>query len=186
MNKFLLVGLGNPGEKYQDTRHNIGFKIADALCDQYKSDFNSERYAEIATLKIKGRQVFLLKPTTFMNLSGKAVRYYMLLHNIKIENVLIVSDDLHVPFGKIKFKRKGSHGGHNGHRDIIEKLKTSLYPRMKFGIGSNFKASEQSRYVLGHWLDEEERRLADFIKIAVDAITNFCILGIDKTMSEFN
>ena len=121
-----------------------------------------------------------------MNLSGKAVRYYMLLHNIKIENVLIVSDDLHVPFGKIKFKRKGSHGGHNGHRDIIEKLKTSLYPRMKFGIGSNFKASEQSRYVLGHWLDEEERRLADFIKIAVDAITNFCILGIDKTMSEFN
>ena len=144
------------------------------------------KYGELAKLNIKGRQVFFLKPNTFMNLSGMAVRYHLLKHKINKENLLIISDDLHLPFGKIKIKRKGSAGGHNGHNDIIEKLNSSHYPRMKFGIGGNFNIGEQSRYVLSGWSEKEASLLDNFIKIAVDSMINFCILGIDKAMSEFN
>ena len=186
MDKFLLVGLGNPGEKYQENRHNIGFKIADALSIKYNAYFETMKYGDITSFKIKGRSIWLLKPSTFMNLSGNAVRYYLLKHNIKFCNLLIFSDDLHLPFGKIRVKGKGADGGHNGHKDIIEKLSTSSYPRLRFGVGSNFKTGEQSKYVLSDWSEQEIIKLNNFIELAVDAISNFCILGLDSTMSKFN
>ena len=186
MDKFLLVGLGNPGEKYQENRHNIGFKIADSISSKYATSFETMKYGDITSFKIKGRSIWLLKPSTFMNLSGKAVRYYLLKHNIKVCNLLIFSDDLHLPFGKIRIKGKGADGGHNGHKDVIEKLASSNYARLKFGVGSNFNTGEQSNYVLSDWSKQEKSKLNNFIDTSVDAIINFCILGIDNTMSKFN
>tara|TARA_Y100001968_G_C19407300_1_gene744392 strand:- start:327 stop:893 length:567 start_codon:yes stop_codon:yes gene_type:complete len=186
MKKFLLIGLGNPGEKYQNTRHNIGFRIADALSSSFESSFKLERYGYLAQCKIKGHQVFILKPNTFMNLSGKAVRHYIQLKKINLDNILVIADDLHLPFGKIKIRRKGSDGGHNGHKDIIDKISTSNYCRLKFGIGLNFPSGQQSKYVLNSWTEEEERMLTNFINVSVNAIINFCTLGVDQTMAEFN
>ncbi len=186
MHKFLLVGLGNPGEKYQNTRHNIGFKIVDCLSTRFEGTFTKEKYGDVAKFKIKGHQIIVLKPTTFMNLSGKAVRYHLDLNKIKIENVLVASDDLHLPFGSIKIKRKGSDGGHNGHKDIIRVLNTLHYTRLKFGISSDFVIGEQSKYVLNRWSKEEQDVLNNFIETAADAIINFCTLGIDNTMSAYN
>jgi len=186
MDKFLLVGLGNPGEKYQENRHNIGFKIADFISSKYDASFETMKYGDIANFKIKGRIIYLLKPSTFMNLSGNAVRYYLLKNKIKVSNLLIFSDDLHLPFGKIRIRGKGADGGHNGHKDVIEKLSTSCYARLKFGVGNNFNPGEQSKYVLSNWSKEETIELNNFIELAVDAISNFCILGLDSTMSKFN
>ena len=186
MHKFLLIGLGNPGDKYQNTRHNIGFRISDALCVRFESEYQSDKYGDLAQFKIKGHQVFVLKPNTFMNLSGKAVRYYLGLKMININNLLIIADDLHLPFGSIKLRRKGSAGGHNGHQDIINKLHTSNYCRLKFGIGTNFHSGAQSQYVLGEWSQEEKTGLENFINLSVDAIVNFCNLGVDKAMADFN
>ena len=186
MDKFLLVGLGNPGEKYHDTKHNIGFRIANLLVKRFQSDFKLVKYGELAAFKIKGHQIYVLKPSTFMNLSGKAVRYHMLHNKIKLNNLLIFTDDLHLPFGKMRLKSKGSDGGHNGHKDIIEKLSTSDYPRLRFGIGNKFQKGSQSNYVLSDWTDKESIQLDNFIDLAVDAIVNFCILGLDNTMSQFN
>ena len=186
MDKFLLVGLGNPGEKYQENRHNIGFKIADAIAKQHDVSFDNVKHGDLATLKIKARSIFLLKPSTFMNLSGNAVRYHLLTNKIKIKNILIFSDDLHLPFGKIRFRGKGADAGHNGHKDIIDKLGTSNYARLKFGVDNNFKPGQQSRYVLSDWSSEETMKLNDFIDVSVEAISNFCILGLDNTMSKYN
>jgi len=186
MDKFLLVGLGNPGEQYQEHKHNIGFKIADVLAKRFKTPFKIVKHGELSEFKIKGHQIYLLKPATFMNLSGKAVRYHMLDNKIKLTNLLIISDDLHLPFGTIRIKGKGSDGGHNGHKDIIEKLRDSNYPRLRFGIDNKFKKGEQSTYVLSNWSKEERVKINIFIDLAVDAIINFCILGLAPTMSEFN
>ena len=186
MDKFLVVGLGNSGKEYEKTRHNIGFKIVDSLINNFQSSFELAKHGYIAQFKIKGHEVIVLKPTTFMNLSGKAVRYYLLSNKIKIDHLLVISDDLNLPFGKIKIKQKGSHGGHNGHKDIIEKINTSHYSRLKFGIDNNFHAGQQSKYVLNKWSEEEENKLASFVHTSVDAIINFCTLGVDKTMSDFN
>lgn len=186
MDKFLLIGLGNPGQKYLDTRHNIGFRIVDALCERFQSSFELDKYGFLSQFNIKGHQIFVLKPNTFMNLSGKAARYYLQLKKIKIANLLVISDDLHLPFGKIKIRRKGSDGGHNGHKDIIQKLNTSNYCRLKFGIDGNFKAGEQSQYVLNTWTQQEQQMLESFINVGVDAITNFCTLGVDEAMAKFN
>jgi PTH1 family peptidyl-tRNA hydrolase len=186
MEKFLLIGLGNPGEKYYNTRHNIGFRIVEALSSSFESTFILEKHGHLAQCKIKGRQVFILKPNTFMNLSGQAVRYYLKLKKIKLDNLLVIADDLHLPFGTIKIRRKGSDGGHNGHKDIIHKLSTSNYCRLKFGIGLNFKSGQQSNYVLNSWTEEEEKMLTNFINVSVNAIINFCTLGVDQTMAEFN
>ena len=186
MDKFLLVGLGNPGEKYHDTKHNIGFKIANVLVSRFQSDFKPVKYGELAVFKIKGHQIYVLKPSTFMNLSGKAVRHHMLHNKIKLNNLLVFTDDLHLPFGKIRLKGKGSDGGHNGHKDIIEKLSTSDYSRLRFGIDNKFQKGNQSNYVLSNWTGEESIQLDNFIDLAVDAIVNFCILGLDNTMSQFN
>ena len=184
--KYLIIGLGNPGNEYQNTRHNIGFQVLDRLVSLSNTTFSVEKLADVATLKFKGRQLMLVKPNTFMNLSGNAVRYYLLKHKIKVCNLLIFSDDLHLPFGKIRIKGKGAHGGHNGHKDVIEKLATSSYARLKFGVGSNFQIGEQSNYVLSDWSKDEKIKLNNFIDLSVDAIINFCILGIDNTMSKFN
>tara|TARA_B100000902_G_scaffold380564_1_gene416115 strand:+ start:1025 stop:1585 length:561 start_codon:yes stop_codon:yes gene_type:complete len=186
MNRLLVVGLGNPGEKYKETRHNIGFKIMDCLCGDYAGKFTAYKYGDYAKIKIKGKSVHLLKPNTFMNLSGHAVRYYLLKHKIKTRNLLIVADDLHLPFGTIKLKPKGSAGGHNGHKDIINKLDTVLYPRLRFGVGNQFAQGGQSRYVLSNWSIEESLQIDKFINLAVDIISNFCTLGIDATMTEYN
>ena len=186
MDKFLLVGLGNPGEKYQENRHNVGFKIADSLANKYNANFDNVKHGDLTTFKIKGRSIFLLKPSTFMNLSGNAVRYYLLKHKVKITNLLIFSDDLHLPFGKIRFRGKGADGGHNGHKDIIEKLGMSNYARLKFGVDNNFNSGQQSRYVLSDWSSEEKIKLNEFINLSTEAISNFCILGLDDTMSKYN
>ena len=186
MDKFLVVGLGNPGKEYENTRHNIGFKIVDSLTNHFHTSFESAKLGHVAQFKIKGHMVIVLKPTTFMNLSGKAVRYYLLSNKIKINQLLVISDDLNLPFGKIKIKQKGSHGGHNGHKDIITTLNTSHYSRLKFGIDNNFNIGQQSKYVLNAWSEEEENNLEIFINTSVDAIINFCTLGVDKTMSAFN
>ena len=186
MDKFLLVGLGNPGEKYQDTRHNIGFKIIDSLSNKFNTSFNIDKYGHVAKIKIKGHQVFLLKPLTFMNLSGGAVRYHLLKNKIKIENLLIISDDLHLPFGKIKIKGQGTAGGHNGHKDIIQKLGTKCYARLKFGIGNKFNLGDQSKHVLSDFSKEEKLVIFDFINLTLDAMINFCTLGLNKTMTNLN
>ena len=184
--KYLIIGLGNIGKEYENTRHNIGFRIADALTTRYDSCFALERYGFLSQFKIKGRQIFVLKPNTFMNLSGKAVKYYLQLKKIKIDNILVITDDIHLDFGKIKIKRKGSDGGHNGHKDIIDKLATSNYCRLKFGIGCDFNSGHQSRYVLDSWTEEEEKMLTNFIDNSVNSIINFCTLGVDQAMAKFN
>ena len=186
MNKFLVVGLGNPGEEYAGTRHNIGFAILDHLSLKFKSTFNLERYGFITNFKTKGRNIFLLKPSTFMNLSGKSVRFHLAAHKIPMSNLLIISDDLHLAFNTIKLRRKGSDGGHNGHKDIIEKLNSSNYARLKFGIGNNFHKGNQSKYVLEKWSKIELENLNSLVVKASNTIISFCTVGIDNTMKEFN
>ncbi len=186
MKKFLVVGLGNIGENYHYTRHNIGFDIVNYLSRHFESDFEEVKYGSVSRLKIKGHLIIILKPNTFMNLSGKAVQYHLHKNKLTIDNLLIVSDDIHLPFGKIKIKRKGSDGGHNGHKDIINKLNTSNYARLKFGVGNNFSSGSQSKYVLSQWNKEEKEMLESFIKSSTNIIINFCTLGIDKAMSDYN
>ncbi len=186
MNKFLIVGLGNPGKEYEETRHNIGFKILNHLAEQFTASWNNEKHGLISLFQHKGRKIYLLKPSTFMNLSGKAVRYYLAQQNIKIDNMLVVSDDLHLPFGKMKIKRKGSDGGHNGHKDIIEKLNQNNYSRLKFGIGNDFSIGSQSDYVLDQWSETEIELLNNMIIKSSNIIISFCTSGIDQTMKNFN
>ena len=148
MDKFLIVGLGNPGEKYYNTRHNIGFELLDFFCKKHESEFETNRLGQISKISIKGRKVLLLKPNTFMNLSGKSVKYWMLQENIKLKNTLIISDDLNLPLGKIRLRAKGSSGGHNGLENIEKALNSLEYPRLRIGIG-NDKNSNQIDFVLG-------------------------------------
>ena len=186
MKQYLIVGLGNPGSKYNGTRHNIGFDVLDYMGAKFNVDFISERYGLFGSFKLKGRTIFLLKPSTFMNLSGKSVRYHLNQINNNLTNLLVVSDDLHFPFGVIKCRRKGSDGGHNGHKDIISTLQTSDYSRVKFGIGDQFKRGLQSNYVLDRWSDLEKESLKNLIMKTTDLITTFCLEGVDKTMKKFN
>tara|TARA_B100001113_G_C21083478_1_gene611000 strand:- start:382 stop:942 length:561 start_codon:yes stop_codon:yes gene_type:complete len=186
MNKYLIVGLGNPGEEYQGTRHNIGFDIVDDLASKFEAEFRLERFGLISSFSLKGRKVYLLKPSTFMNLSGKAIQHHLKINKININNLFVVSDDLHLPFGTIKCRRKGSDGGHNGHKNIIECLKASSYSRLKFGIGNDFKKGHQSNYVLSPWSNEENIVLMDLIKKSSNFIEDFCLLGIEATMKNNN
>lgn len=186
MDKFLIVGLGNPGLDYQETRHNIGFKIIDYLSVKFNLCFENQKNGLVTSFQYKGRTIILIKPSTFMNLSGKAVRYHLAHHKIKTINMLIISDDLHLPFGTIKLKRKGSDGGHNGHRDIIEKLNSTNYSRLKFGIGNNFLVGQQSKYVLDVWSENESNLLNNLIIKSSEAILSFCALGAEATMKNFN
>jgi PTH1 family peptidyl-tRNA hydrolase len=184
--KFLIVGLGNPGTEYEETRHNIGFKVLDALSGASNLLFTPDRYASKAELRHKGKTFILIKPSTFMNLSGNAVRYWMQKENIPLENVFVITDDLALPFGKIRIRAKGSDGGHNGLSHIQQTLNTGDYARLRFGIGSEFAKGHQVNYVLGTWSEEERKTLNERIKLAADAVISFAHIGIAKTMSEYN
>ena len=186
MKKFLIVGLGNIGDDYANTRHNIGFKILDYLVKQESLVFETQKLGDIATYKFKGRQFMLLKPSTYMNLSGKAVTYWMTKENIPIENLLIITDDLNLPFGTIRLKTKGSDGGHNGLKDIQDKLQTVNYNRFRFGISDAFSKGRQVDYVLGNWSDEENQKLPERLEKSIELIKSFGTAGINITMNTFN
>lgn len=186
MKKFLIVGLGNIGEKYKNTRHNIGFRIVDAFVKEQGEQFTTEKLGDIAKLKIKGKTVIVLKPNTYMNLSGKAVKYWMQKENIQIENLLIVTDDLNIDFGKLRIKGKGSSGGHNGLKDIQTMFNTGAYPRFRFGVGANYARGKQVDFVLNQWTNEEESAMIERIPTCVKAVTSFINSGLSNTMNEFN
>ncbi|SRR5690554_3751402 len=186
MNKFLIVGLGNIGAEYTNTRHNIGFKVLDFFANQEDLNFETVKLGALATCRIKGRQVFLLKPNTYMNLSGKAVQYWMQKENIPLENILIITDDLNLPFGTIRIKGKGSDGGHNGLKNINLILNTQNYARFRFGISDDFKKGQQVNYVLGEWTDEEKTVLKERLEKSSQVIKSFVTAGLAQTMNEFN
>jgi len=186
MSKFLIVGLGNIGEEYAETRHNIGFKIVDALAKEAAIKFSPNRYADVAELKHKGKNLILIKPTTYMNLSGKAVNYWLQSEKIDLENMMVLVDELALPFGKIRIGPKGSDGGHNGLKSIQETLNTANYPRMRFGISNEFNKGAQVNYVLGKWNEEELKTLGDRVKVAGDAVKAFAFIGLQRCMNEYN
>lgn len=187
MDRFLIAGLGNIGDEYEETRHNIGFKILDAFAQKHKAVFNvNRRYGAVAECSLKGRSIILLKPSTYVNLSGKAVRYWLTEGKVPLHHLLVVVDDLALPFGALRLKSQGSDGGHNGLKNIQEILNTNNYPRLRFGIENNFPKGGQVDYVLGCWTTEEEAKLPDFIAKAVDTIESFCLIGIERTMNTYN
>lgn len=184
--KYLIVGLGNIGDEYADTRHNIGFTVADALASNFKSSFEVGRLASVARMSLKGRSLVVIKPTTYMNLSGKAVRYWMQKEDIPNENVLVIADDLALPLGALRLKAKGSDGGHNGLISIIETIETIEFARLRIGIGSDFAKGHQVDYVLGRWTAEETKILIPRIDITVDLVKSFVLMGCERTMNGFN
>lgn len=184
--KYLIVGLGNIGDEYRDTRHNIGFNVLDAFAKASNIVFKDGRYGATADLSLKGRQLVLLKPSTYMNLSGNAVRYWMQQEKVPLENVLIVVDDLALPFGILRLKPKGSDAGHNGLKHIAATLGTENYARLRFGIGNNFPKGAQIDYVLGHFSEEEKQQMGERIDTACEIIKSFCLAGIAITMNQFN
>src|SRR6056300_1430093 len=186
MNKFLIVGLGNIGSEYENTRHNVGFKILDDLAKQQTCEWELKKLAYHTLLRKKGKQFILIKPTTFMNRSGKAVRHWSLKENIPLENILILTDELHLPFGTIRIKTKGSPAGHNGLKDIESQLNTPHYARMRFGIGQEQKAFDQVKFVLDPWDANEQEALPERIELCVEAIFSFGLEGIQNTMNRFN
>jgi PTH1 family peptidyl-tRNA hydrolase len=186
MSKFLIAGLGNIGEEYVGTRHNIGFEILDQLANDSNVKFTGQRYADVAEFKFKGKILVLIKPTTYMNLSGKAINYWMQAEKVPIENMMVIVDDLALPFGKIRIGPKGGDGGHNGLKHIQETLNTASYARMRFGISNEFNKGNQVNYVLGKWNEEELKMLPERIKIASDAIKAFAFAGLQNCMNNYN
>lgn len=186
MKKFLIVGLGNIGDKYENTRHNIGFKILDKLADAKNLTFTDDRLGAVAPFKHKGRSALCLKPSTYMNLSGKAVRYWLEKENIPLENILIITDDINLPFGTIRLKTKGSDGGHNGLKDIQNQLQTTKYNRFRFGVGAEFSKGKQVDYVLGQWNPEEEKLIDERLEKSIALIKSFMFAGTKNTMNQFN
>ncbi len=184
--KYLIVGLGNPGEKYADTRHNTGFKVLDAFAEASDAVFEHKRYADVTKVKFKGRIFVLVKPMTFMNLSGKAVDYWMKKESVDAENTLVIVDDLALPFGTIRLKKNGGDGGHNGLKDIIAVLGHQNFNRLRFGIGDQFRKGTQVDYVLNNWTEDENKILPERIKKMIGAVKNFGTIGIDRTMNFFN
>lgn len=186
MKKYLIVGLGNIGEKYAATRHNIGFKILDEIASKEAVSFESEKLGAIATFKFKGRTFILLKPSTYMNLSGKAVKYWLTKENIPMENLLVICDDLNLPFGAIRVKAKGSDGGHNGLKDTTAVLQTQEYARFRFGVGSEFSKGRQVDFVLGEWDKNELKSLPERLDRSTELIKSFGTAGLNNTMNTFN
>jgi peptidyl-tRNA hydrolase, PTH1 family len=184
--KYLITGLGNPGDEYENTRHNIGFEIIDALADKSGLSFLGKRYAWVTECRFKSNVFILVKPTTYVNLSGKAVNYWMKKHKIPLEQILVVVDDVNLPFGVTRLRKKGGAGGHNGLESINEILGTKQYPRLRFGIGDNYYPGQQADYVLGEWNDEERLRLPELTSKAVEIIKSFAATGIDRTMNKYN
>tara|TARA_B100002003_G_C14020481_1_gene492109 strand:- start:187 stop:816 length:630 start_codon:yes stop_codon:yes gene_type:complete len=186
MKKFLIAGLGNIGPKYENTRHNIGFKILDELAAKQEAVFTTQKLGDIAQFRYKGRTFILLKPSTYMNLSGKAVNYWLQKEKIAVENLLVVTDDLNLPFGTLRLKTKGSDGGHNGLKDIQSQLNTTKYNRFRFGISDQFSKGQQIDYVLGEWSDDENRELPERLKKSAELIESFGTAGVSNTMNSFN
>lgn len=192
MSKFLIAGLGNIGEEYTRTRHNIGFLVAERLAADLNKDetggklFSTDRLVTIHHTRFKGKGVVVIKPTTFMNLSGKAVQYWLQAEKIPVNHLLVVTDDLALPYGTLRMKKSGGAGGHNGLADIIDTLQTENFPRLRFGIGSEFQRGKQVDYVLGEWSEDEQKILNERIDQAVLMIKSFIGIGIDRTMSDFN
>ena len=184
--KYLIVGLGNIGAEYHETRHNIGFMVLDALAKASNIVFKDGRYVATATLSLKGQQLILLKPSTYRNLSGNAVRYWMQQEKIPLENVLIVVDDLALPFGSLRLKGKGSDAGHNGLKHIAATLGTQNYARLRFGIGNDFPKGGQIDYVLGKFSDEDWQQMPERLETAGEIIKSFCLAGLSNTMNQFN
>ncbi len=184
--KYLIVGLGNIGWEYKDTRHNAGFRMVEAFAESINAQFSENRYGAVADGRIKNAQVVLLKPNTFMNLSGNAVRYWMQIEKIPIENLLILVDDISLPFGTLRLRGQGSAGGHNGLKSIESCIQAQNYARLKFGIGSNFARGQQIDYVLGAWDEDEEKHMPELLKTTTDIIASFCLQGLPRTMTQYN
>lgn len=184
--KYLIVGLGNPGSKYTETRHNIGFKVVEAVAKELEGTFRSDKHGDVAEVKYKGRTLVLIKPTTFMNLSGKAVNYWLQTEKIPASNLLVVTDDIALPFGILRMKGKGSDGGHNGLKDIQEVLSSQEYARLRFGVGNDFKRGQQADYVLGEWSDDEKEKLGERIHTATQFVYGFVTIGLGLTMTNWN
>lgn len=186
MKKFLIVGLGNIGPKYENTRHNIGFRILDFYAQKNSLTWETAKLGDITTHKVKGRTLIFLKPSTFMNLSGKSVKYWLEKEKIPLENILVITDDLNLAFGTIRIKTKGSDGGHNGLKDIQNTLQTTNYNRFRFGISDAFTKGRQVDYVLGEWEPDEEKLMPERLEKSCDAIESFVLAGINITMNTFN
>ena len=184
--KYLIVGLGNIGPEYRNTRHNIGFKVLDAFAEVSNISFSTQRYGDIAQLRVKNKVLVLLKPSTYMNLSGEAVRYWMNKENTPLENVLVIVDDIALPFGAIRIKGKGSDGGHNGLKNIAAMIGTQNYARIRFGLGNDFPKGAQIDYVLGNFTEEQEKLMPERLKIAIDAIKAFCLSGLTFAMNNYS
>lgn len=184
--KYLIVGLGNIGDEYRDTRHNIGFKVLDALAEASNTRFSTGRYGDTAEMRVKNQQLVLLKPSTYMNLSGNAVRYWKDQLGVDLDHILVIVDDCALPFGAIRMKQRGSDAGHNGLKNIAAMLGTDAYPRLRFGIGNDFPRGCQIDFVLGRFTAEEEAGLKGRIPVAVDAVKTFCLEGIGSAMCKFN
>lgn len=184
--KYLIVGLGNIGAEYHDTRHNIGFKVVDALAEKQGISFSTDRYGAVAEFRYRGHIVTLLKPSTYMNLSGKAVRYWLEATKTPIENLLVIVDDIALPFGSLRMRMKGSDGGHNGLKNINELLATDGYSRIRFGIGGDFPRGFQVDHVLGHWTAEELEAMPERLKLFVEATLSFVAQGAQRTMNTYN
>lgn len=184
--KHLIVGLGNIGAEYANTRHNIGFKILDAFAEASNIFFSEDRYGSVAECRVKNQQLILLKPSTYMNLSGHAVRYWMQKEKIDVQHLLVLVDDLSLPFGTLRLRARGSAGGHNGLKNIQDLLNTESYARLRFGIGSDFSRGAQVDYVLGEWTAEETKLLAERLDISSDIIKSFCLQGVERTMNAYN
>lgn len=184
--KHLIVGLGNIGDEYRGTRHNIGFMILDTLAEVSNISFSTERYGDVGRGRIKNKQVVLLKPSTYMNLSGNAVRYWKEKEGVDLDHILVLVDDIALPFGAVRIKSRGSDAGHNGLKNIALMLGTDAYPRLRFGVGNDFPRGGQIDYVLGTFTPEQRVELPERISVAVEAIKAFCLSGIANAMNQFN
>lgn len=184
--KFLIFGLGNIGKEYEKTRHNVGFDILDFIAEENQQIFESKRYANVAKFNFRGRQIFLIKPTTYMNLSGKCVRYWLQEENVDIQNSLIICDDISLDVGKLRIRTKGSDGGHNGLSDIIDTLGTQEFTRMRIGIGNNFPKGAQVDYVLGKMKEDERKVFETLLPKAYNAVKSFCFEGVQRAMNLYN
>ena len=184
--KYLIACLGNIGAEYANTRHNIGFMVADHLAKDLESTFTTSRLAMVSEMKYKGRQMIVIKPTTYMNLSGKAVKYWATQEKIPMENILVVCDDLALPVGTLRMRKKGSDGGHNGLKNIIESLGSSDFCRLRFGIGNDFSKGHQIDFVIGEWKQQEIDEIQPRLDVAVEFVKSFVAIGPDLTMNQFN
>lgn len=184
--KYLIVGLGNIGPEYAATRHNVGFRVLDALAEASNISFSTQRYGDVAEMRLKNKQLVLLKPSTYMNLSGNAVRYWKEKENIPLENILVVVDDIALPFGAIRIKPSGSDAGHNGLKNIAAMLGTQNYARLRFGLGNNYPRGGQIDFVLGNFTLDERQKLPQRIEVAVDAVKEYVLAGLQKAMCDFN